>query len=91
MLTLQISSQFDSAARQGGAGWYRAPGRCRVEIVTLSRRPAGPRPVTLATGLDRTVCDGVAVRSPSLAAAEANRGFSVGTFYLPGQIVDRSA
>lgn len=92
MLALQISTQFGGMARpQGGAGFHRAPGCCRIEVAALPRRAAPPRPVTLATGLDRPVCDGVSARRPSLAAAEADRGFAAGTFYLPGQIIDRSA
>lgn len=89
MLTLQISTQH--GARHQAAAWGRLPGVCRVEIALPRRRSAGPRPTELATGLERPICDGVSVQRPSLAAAEAGRGFAAGTFYLPGQIVDRTA
>lgn len=79
----------------GGQGFSRAHPRateCVVEVAMgRGRRAPAPRPERLATGLEAPICDGRPARAVGLAAIEADRGFSVGTFYLPGQMVDRRA
>ena len=65
-------------------------------VVELSaapnRRPApAGRPLRLAAALTGPLSDGVPHRAPILARTEAARGFSEGTFFLPGQIIDRRA
>ncbi|TPE53197.1 hypothetical protein [Amaricoccus solimangrovi] len=64
--------------------------RAHVVVEVAAAPPARPlRPVPLALGLSAPVSDGVPHRQRRLAATEAARGFSEGTFFLPGQIVDR--
>jgi hypothetical protein len=64
-----------------------------VEVRPAAVRSAAPvsRPLRLAETLTGPLSDGVPHRAPSLYRAEAERGFSEGTFFLPGQIVDRRA
>lgn len=63
-----------------------------VEVeVSAPVRGRAARPLPLAQALSALFSDGAAHREPVLLRAEAERGFSAGTFYLPGQIVDRRA
>lgn len=91
MLTLQISTPFGAWAGRGPVIRGRLPGGLHIEIEASGRRSPAPDPQQLATGLERPICDGVSIRRPALAAVEADRAFAAGWFYLPGQIIDRSA
>ncbi len=80
----------------GGFGSYAgfprtAPVACSVELTPGRADPAPrPEPRAIASGLKAPLMDGQKPRVPLLAAVEAARAFSAGTFLLPGQIIDRS-
>ena len=93
MLTVRLLGDGFGLFRGLGTSYARSrAGDYVVEIIPRRRRGAPPpHPGRLATGLEAPVCDGRPARAVGLAAIEADRGFSIGSFYLPGEIVDRHA
>lgn len=94
MISVHLAYAASQALRaHAGTIAIRPGAHLVVEVAGASHRRAAPpaRPVRLAQDLTAPVSDGVAAPQATLARAEAARGFAIGTFYLPGQIVDRHA
>ncbi|MFQ8433044.1 hypothetical protein [Amaricoccus sp. W119] len=88
MISVRLAFGAASFLRHGPR--YRPAAPVELEVSTATRAGA-PRPLPLAQALSALFSDGAAHREPVLLRAEAERGFSAGTFFLPGQIVDRRA
>ena len=91
MISLHLVYAATQAARAS------APLRPGAHVVVLAEPVRWPRPAPrspspgLAATLTAPLSDGRAPLAPPLPRMEAARGFSEGSFYLPGQIIDRRA